>query len=646
MFNEYPYRNLTDVNLDFILKHIKYLETNLQDFVKLNTIKYANPIIWNITKQYETNTVVIDGNTGTAYLSVQPVPSGVALTNTDYWTVIFTLNLTTSNQNITLRDDGTNVIATFASDTGDWLLWNFYLYRVTLPIAVNTAYLEGFNLERYTVELFIKDYVTNILNLIGDLDDLNTTDKTTVVNAINSVLTVIGDLDDLNTNDKDNVVEAINELVSLKPYNFVNASFYSGANDTEILQNAVNNSEFVYVDRNMSITSIDIRKPLKLDLGGHTITANTSTNNAFNIYSSNVEIYNGRIDVTEDTPENIYNYGACIYTMNKPQFIDPPLMHNVNIHDLYLTSNGAIEVVYCGEITDCYLYNIDFDGSRSAHSTIQIAIDFEWMGDHNIMTYHPHRIKMFNINVHDFTPATAMPIRISGCFEMEFDNFTFYNCLYGFTFYAGDYGGDVAPIRYRSFVNSNMTVKNCIMNNVAVPVRFTGTDQHTSGLLSEIRLENLKCVGVTSPANNYQGIRGVYTKNLILKDCQLQKYYAGVSLTSSNDGAIIDNCIIEDMTTFGINLYGNDVKLTNNIVRRTNLAGGSTVSADTCSINVTGNKCVASNNNIAIDGNETALRSFRSTGSSYNVIFVGNLYGKNYTINATGTVVDNNLQVS
>ena len=33
------------------------------DFVNLNTIKYADPIQWNITKQYETNTVVIDGNT-------------------------------------------------------------------------------------------------------------------------------------------------------------------------------------------------------------------------------------------------------------------------------------------------------------------------------------------------------------------------------------------------------------------------------------------------------------------------------------------------------------------------------------------------------------------------------------------------------
>ena len=229
MFNEYPYVNLQDVNLDWILKHIKDLETNLQDFVKLNTIKYADPIIWNITTQYETNTVVIDGNTGTAYLSVRPVPAGVSLTNDDYWTVIFTLNLTTSNQNITLRDDGTNVVATFDSNTGDWILWKFYLYRVTRPIAINTAYVEGFNIERFTVELFIKDYINTLRNdintIIGDLDDLTTSDKDSVVDAINSVLsdlntmigdlnTMIGDLNDLTTSDKDSVVDAINSVVS------------------------------------------------------------------------------------------------------------------------------------------------------------------------------------------------------------------------------------------------------------------------------------------------------------------------------------------------------------------------------------------------------------------------------------------------
>lgn len=93
----WPYSNFHDLNLDWVISVIRELETKITQFVALNTVKYANPLQWDITKQYETNTVVINPQDGTAYLSVQPVPSGVQITNTDYWTPIFTLqNFTTA----------------------------------------------------------------------------------------------------------------------------------------------------------------------------------------------------------------------------------------------------------------------------------------------------------------------------------------------------------------------------------------------------------------------------------------------------------------------------------------------------------------------------------------------------------------------
>lgn len=53
---------------------------------------------------------------------------------------------------------------------------------------------------------------------IGDLSDLNTSDKSSVVNAINDSLnytdTLVGDLGDLNTSDKSSVVDAINSVKS------------------------------------------------------------------------------------------------------------------------------------------------------------------------------------------------------------------------------------------------------------------------------------------------------------------------------------------------------------------------------------------------------------------------------------------------
>lgn len=91
-WNKIPYSDLHDLNLDWIIRRIVEQDETIKNFVTFNAIKYADPIDWNITKQYETNTVVFDPDSGVAYLSTQPVPAGVSITNTDYWTPIFDLS--------------------------------------------------------------------------------------------------------------------------------------------------------------------------------------------------------------------------------------------------------------------------------------------------------------------------------------------------------------------------------------------------------------------------------------------------------------------------------------------------------------------------------------------------------------------------
>lgn len=63
----------------------------MQQYMETSSITYADPFQWNITSQYARNTLVIDPETGTAYLSLQPVPQGVQIENTEYWTPVFTL---------------------------------------------------------------------------------------------------------------------------------------------------------------------------------------------------------------------------------------------------------------------------------------------------------------------------------------------------------------------------------------------------------------------------------------------------------------------------------------------------------------------------------------------------------------------------
>lgn len=90
-FREIPYTTLSQLNLDWLIKGLQTLETEIGNFVALNTIKYANPFDWDITAQYAMNTLVFNPADYTAYLSVKPVPSGVQIDNTDYWTPVFTL---------------------------------------------------------------------------------------------------------------------------------------------------------------------------------------------------------------------------------------------------------------------------------------------------------------------------------------------------------------------------------------------------------------------------------------------------------------------------------------------------------------------------------------------------------------------------
>lgn len=167
-FNEYPYRNLTDLNLDYLEKKVNELKESVDAFITLNTIKYANPIQWDITKQYETNTIVINPLTGVAYLSTKPVPAGVSLSNTDYWTEVFNLAELLGGilNNLTVTNMGESNTATIAITKDYWLLWNNELYVALTDIAAGTALIPGTNIQRITVENYLMVYKPNQDKLI------------------------------------------------------------------------------------------------------------------------------------------------------------------------------------------------------------------------------------------------------------------------------------------------------------------------------------------------------------------------------------------------------------------------------------------------------------------------------------------------
>lgn len=235
--NKYPYTDFHELNLDAFISVLKAIIDEMNTFVSLNAIKYADPIQWSIIRQYEKNTVVIDPLTGTAYISVEPVPMGVALTNTQYWTVVFDLGsfVTRAAKNFTSHYEADiTLTATFNSAANDWIIWGDTLYHVNVNITAGDTYVIGSNITPFTLE----DY-------IGHLEDLLTTNKTSIVDALNEIVTNIKD-------------------ISIKINGIITPDMFTGANDSEKIQAAIdyaiaNHYPTVILDRDYDITGYTLK---------------------------------------------------------------------------------------------------------------------------------------------------------------------------------------------------------------------------------------------------------------------------------------------------------------------------------------------------------------------------------------------------
>ena len=171
LFENFPYANFHELNLDWILHVLKELETEITNFVAINSVKYANPIIWDITSQYETNTVVLDSS-GNAYLSVQPVPAGVSLDRTEYWTKIgnFSALWDSVRSAITPYDEQHSTTASVDHKAGDWVWLENDLLLITKNINAGDKYVEGSNCKKTNVhDLFamLSETITNEVNTLS-----------------------------------------------------------------------------------------------------------------------------------------------------------------------------------------------------------------------------------------------------------------------------------------------------------------------------------------------------------------------------------------------------------------------------------------------------------------------------------------------
>jgi hypothetical protein len=112
LFNHrYPYTDFHELNLDWILCKMRELDSTLTEFTTLNKLQWCGT--WDISKSYSAWSLVEDGD-GNGYVSTGPVPSGIQLTNADYWQKVANYSALYSafEQRIELLEDGEAEIKT------------------------------------------------------------------------------------------------------------------------------------------------------------------------------------------------------------------------------------------------------------------------------------------------------------------------------------------------------------------------------------------------------------------------------------------------------------------------------------------------------------------------------------------------------
>lgn len=169
----------------------------MQQYIETSSISYADPIQWDITKQYPRNTVVVTVN-GDGYLSTQPVPIGIDIDNEDYWTKIgnFSELWGSVKLAITPVDEKLKTTASANRNINDLVWLNNDLYVITKAIDAGTRYIEGTNCKKTDIGEQLNDLNTKVDNNKSSVDD--------------SIKKINTDIENINTNlnkkiDKDTV---------------------------------------------------------------------------------------------------------------------------------------------------------------------------------------------------------------------------------------------------------------------------------------------------------------------------------------------------------------------------------------------------------------------------------------------------------
>lgn len=215
---EFPHTRTYEGDLGYIIKTVTELASKYDNFFEYNSINFADPIEWDITKQYRAFTIVFYSDDMISLISRKPVPAGIDIHNTEFWEFVGPLTVDGDARNsiakilrfITNIYEGTNT-ASAPRAVGDFLIMEGDLYQVTTAINLGDTYTPGTNIQKTSIEDMTK-YIINELRPIDNALD-NTSYNAIANKPVADKFTLVDDnMSDLASD----VIEVKNDIINME----------------------------------------------------------------------------------------------------------------------------------------------------------------------------------------------------------------------------------------------------------------------------------------------------------------------------------------------------------------------------------------------------------------------------------------------
>lgn len=553
MFDLYPYTNFHELNQDWILSILKKFENELKQAIDYKTIHYADPLQWNITTQYAPNTVVVDENTGIAYISKDAVPSGILLSDKNYWMVIFDYqkiyNKIMSGVAFNEKDNETASKDLLVND----LVWyHGDLYRATRAISSGSRYIIGTNLISTTIESLLSTYygrdrvaqlLNDTVNVSGDYtinagNIAETANNITTHSKRDMLLDADGKLTELVSGNREIDVDG-NDSLHVDGVTTINrggavTEVYNNSKNTKIVGNVTNEFENSYtetykgkrilntVDNEINATSYIINF-LK-----HTLDVRFLTNGI-----TSVKTYSAKGDgVTNDTKavQDALNSNCAIIIFDSGEYLCDRL--NVPSNKILIGKNAHI---HANKNNTCLFINKS-DGSIGADqaNTNIIFYGLEISGENaencSLITMgHCNNIFIINCYLHDCRGYHS--IALNSCSQCLIENCT-----------ITEYGGASSTTE---------SIQLDICDDVGSFQWFGPYDSYPT---QNIKICNCTIIGKSSLINNTGGYCGIGNhliadnakiNRILISNCVIKSFSRGISFICGSMLKINDSTITE-----------------------------------------------------------------------------------------------------